>query len=216
MFDLIDFNNLFYSFREQSAIFGFETHYGEPVVTYVFYNPAKINPAKIKAQIEKEEIIAKKPKGDEKIELDFTAEDEGEVQGKISLPEYKKRIFRLYDRMFNDYKTYNREQLSVFVFKMPEAGVPALRRYLGSLASHLSADEGIVRLSTRYDGSPHAYIYFDPSQTKVESIKAALVKPKLTIFVSETETKDIENPYKIKPEGTVVSASSLDLDAETD
>lgn len=214
IFDLIDYNNLFYSLKTQPAIFGFETHYGEPVETYIFYDPSKITPAGIKKQIEQKEVIAKKPKADEKLELNFWAENDGTVMGKISLPEYRQRIFRLYDRMFNDYKTYSLDQLSVFVFKMPEAGVPTLRRYLGSLASHLSADEGIVRLSTRYDGSPLGYIYFDPSKTNAETIKAALIKPKLTIFVSETETKDMDNPFHIKPEGNVVKAASLNLDAD--
>ena len=216
MFDLIDFNNLWYSFKETKGILGFETHYGEPVVTNVFYDPSKISPANIKKQIEKDEIIAHKPKGDEKIEIDFEAENDGQVLGKISLPDYRQRIFRLYDRLFNDYKTFSQEQLSVLVFKMPEAGVPALRRYLGSLASHLSADEGIVRLSTRYSGGPQAYVYFDPTKTNAEKIKAALVKTTLTIFITETETKDMENPFHIKPDGEVVQATSLNIDDDVE
>lgn len=214
MFDLIDFNNLFYTLREDEGVYGFETHFGEPVIANIFYNPAVTNPVKIKAQIEKKKITVKKPQGMEEISLSFEVDKISSDKGFISLPNYTQRIFRIYDRKFNKYNTYSAEQLSVFVFPMPDAGKPPLRRYLGSLSSHISADDGIVRLSTRYDGMPMGYIFFDPSQTDAEKIKAALVKENLTVFTSETETKDIKNPFSIKPDGKVVPAIDLSIDEE--
>ena len=165
-------------------------------------------------QIEKEVVIAKKPKGDEKIEIEFKAENDGYEKGTISLLDYYKRIFKNYDRMFNDYKKYKPEQLSVFKFPMPESGSPALRRFFGSLSSHLSADEGIVRLSTRYVDVPSGYIYFDPAKTKLELIQAALTKDKLTVFTSDTESKEMENPFHIKAEGSIYKPSDLNIDDE--
>jgi polyferredoxin len=214
LFDLIDFNNLFYTLRQDEGVYGFETHFGEPVVANIFYNPAVTNPNKMKAQIEKKNITVKKPAGMETISLKFEVDKISKDAGYIGLPDYTQRIFRIYDRKFNKYNSYPAEKLSVFVFPMPDAAVPALRRYLGSLSSHISADDGIVRLSTRYDEMPKGYIFFDPSQTDVEKIKAALVKENLTVFTSETETKDIKNPFKIKPEGVVVPAIDLSIDEE--
>ncbi len=214
LFDLYDYNNMFYALIADSGVYGFETHFGEPVEAAIFYNNAKTNPKQIKERIESDFVMAKKPAGTEKIELDFKTEDNGKVQGFISLASYKQRIFRPYDRKFNEYKKYNEEKLSVFVFPMPEAATPSLRRYFGSLTSHLSADNGIVRLSTRYSDGPTAYLFFDPSQTDVEKIKAALVKEKLTVFLSDTETKDIDNPFHIKPEGKVLSYKEIFLDEE--
>jgi NAD-dependent dihydropyrimidine dehydrogenase PreA subunit len=214
LFDPIDFNNLFYALREKEGVYGFETHFGEPVMASVYYNSALISPFEIKNQIEKKVVLAKKLKGNEKIEMDFKAENEGVVKGKISLLDYNKRIFKNYDRLFNEYKKYKPEQLSVFKFPMPEAGVPSLRRFFGSLSSHLSADEGIVRLSTRYVDVPSGYIFFDPAKTKLELIKEALTKDKLTIFTSDTESKEIENPFHIKAEGTIYKPSDLNIDDE--
>jgi len=214
LFDLYDFNNLFYTLKEDEAVYGFETHFGEPVIANIFYDASKTNTQKLIAQIEKDFVMAKKPKAIEKVELDFKVENKGENKGYISLGNYKQRIFRPYDRKFNDYKEFTPEQLSVFVFQMPEAGIPTLRRFFGSLTSHLSADEGIVRLSTRYTDSPSAFIYFDPSKTDVEKIKKALVKPMLTVFLSDTETKDLTNPFHIKPEGKVVKSTDLNIDDE--
>lgn len=216
LFDLYDFNNLFYTLKEDEGVYGFETHFGEPVIANIFYDASKTNTQKMIAQIEKDFVMAKKAKAIEKVELDFKVADKGTNQGYISLANFKQRIFRPYDRKFNDYKEYANEQLSVFVFPMPEAGVPTLRRFFGSLSSHLSADEGIVRLSTRYTTTPSAFIYFDNSKTNVEKIKLALVKPMLTVFLSDTETKDIENPFHIKPEGKVFKSTDILIDSEDD
>ena len=118
--------------------------------------------------------------------------------------------------MFNDYLQYNAAELAVLSFPMPEAGTPSLRRYFSSLTSHLSADEGVVRLSTRWADRPMAYVFFVKEKTSAEKIKEALVKPMLTVFINETETTDIKNPFKINPEGTVTNADDLDLDTNED
>lgn len=213
LFDLTDHNNLFYLSKEDEGILGFETHFGEPVRVIIFYDDSKTNPTKILALFDKDFVMAKKQNGEEKVYLDFKAENNGEEKGQITIPEYTRRIFRTYDRKFNDYKKYDLDQLSIFIFSMPEAGVPTLRRYFASLTSHLSADKGIVRFSTRYTDKPYAYIFFDPNQTSVEKIKEALVKPILTVFV-KTETKDIKNPFKIKPEGKVLNYFEANIDED--
>lgn len=216
LFDLIDYNNLFYTLREVDGVYGFETHFGEPVIANLFYDPSKISKDKIKKQIELNEINVEKVKGKGKeiIELSFKVEKETIVKGYIKLPEYQQRIFRTYDRKFNHYKDYDKNALSVFIFPMPDAAKPPLRRFLGSLSSHLSADNGIVRLSTRYDEGPSGYVFFDSKQTDENKIKAALVKEKLTVFITDTETKDLDNPFKIKPDGIVKKATEINIDEE--
>ncbi len=215
LFDLIDNNNLFYLLKEDEGIYGFETQYGEPVSTSVYYDNRQTTPGKMLALLERNYAMVKKGEGEEKVEVAFKRENDGNGKGMIAVTSYTKQIFRSYDKKFNDYKEYKSDQLLVFVFAMPEAGVPALRRYLGSLASHLSADNGIVRLSTRYEDKPYGYVVFDPKQTNAENIKTALTKQTLTIFVTETEKKDMPNPYHIKAEGKVEKAESLFLNDDT-
>ncbi|MGD8779702.1 MAG: 4Fe-4S binding protein [Ignavibacteria bacterium] len=212
LFDIVDNNNLFYLFREDEGIYGFETHFGEPVKTVIFYDESKTGPDEILKLLEKESVIAKKAKGEEEIELNFEAEGEGENKGTLSVVDYKRRIFRTYDRKFNGYDEYGEDQLSVYCFPMPEAGKPAYRRYFGSLTSHLSADEAIVRFSTRYIDEPYGYIFFDPTATTVEKIKEALTKPVLTVFISDNKTKNMKNPFHIKPEGKIQKMANLQLD----
>jgi polyferredoxin len=215
LFDLFDFNYLFYSLRGAEGVYGFATHYGEPVMATIYYDANKTTPAAIRNQIEKDKVTFKKPTGQvETVDVEFKAASAGQVKGKISAAEYKKEIFREYDRVFNDYIKYKPEQLSVFIFPMPEAAIPAYRRFFGQLTSHLSADNGIVRLSTRYGNVPTGFVYFDPSQVKVERVKEQLSKPKLTIFLSDTEKKEVENPFHIKPVGEVKKAVDIKIDED--
>ena len=214
LFDLIDFNNLFYALRDDKGVFGFETQYGEPVMATIFYDPANTNPAQIRSEIEAREVVAKKPTGSETIALEFKCEDDGKVLGFIDAASYKKRLFKPYDRKFNGFEEYDVSKLDVFIFPMPEADLTPLRRFFGSLSSHLSADDGVVRLSTRYLDAPSGMIFFDPSKTSVEKIRIALTKPKLTVFKTETETQDIDNPFHIKPDGEVKNAADVSIDEE--
>ncbi len=214
LFDLIDFNNLFYALRNEPGVYGFETHYGEPVLATIFFDPSKTEPAKLRARIEAPEILVKKPTGEETIQLQFKCDDNGKVVGSIDKASFRKRIFKPYDRLFNEYAQYPLSQLEVFVFPMPEADSTPLRRYFGSLSSHLSADDGIVRFSTRFIDEPVGMVFFDPSKTSLQKIQAALTKQKLTVFKTETETADLENPFHIKAEGATKKATELNIDEE--
>jgi hypothetical protein len=212
LFDLIDFNNLFYTLRVDKGIYGFETSFGEPVLATIYYDPSITKPENIIERIKIDTVTAVKPTGGELIDLTFDTENDGIEKGYLSLEEYRQKIFRTYDRMFNNYNSYDETKLSVYVFPFPESGISKFRRYLGSLSSHISADDGIVRLSTRYSDGPKGYVFFDPNQTSSDKIKSALEKSVLTVFLSDTETRDIENPFHIKGEGYVLNAEELNLD----
>jgi ferredoxin len=214
MFDLIDFNNLAYALKSDPGVLGFETRFGEPVMARVFYDRARTDPAAIRARIEAREVVAKKPTGEEKIELNFSCDNDVRDPGVVDLAAYARLIFRPYDREFNGYGEYVSQQLSVWVFSMPEADVAPLRRFFGSLSSHLSADDGVVRFSTRYMEGPTGLVFFDPAKTTAEKVRAALAKPTLTVFRTETETQDMTNPFHIPLEGTEKKAVDLRLEDE--
>ncbi len=214
VFDLIDFNYLFYALNNDKGIYGFETHYGEPVTVNIFFDAAVTNPAKIKKLINVDEVKVKKGQGFENVDVEFETADDGKLEGNINIADYKRRIFRIYDREFNDYEDYKAEQLSVFVFPMPQAAVSALRRQFGIFTSHLSGDEGIVRFSTRYFEEPNGIVFYDASKTDPEKIKKLLTVPTLTYYVNDTETKNAPNPFKIKPEGKVLKATEISIEEE--
>ena len=208
LFDLIDFNNLFYALREEEGVYGFETQFGEPVEAIIYFDPNVTEPARIKERIEVRELVAKKPAGEEKLLLKFKCENDGEIIGRINVDSYHKTIFRTYDRFFNDFAKYQPETLSAFVFPFPQSD-SNLRRFLGWLSSHLSADDGVVGLATRYTDQPVGIVFFDQSQTDADKIKEALIKDNLTIFTGDGQSTQRENPFKIVPEGEVISAREI-------
>jgi NAD-dependent dihydropyrimidine dehydrogenase PreA subunit len=210
LFDMIDFDNLYYVLSEKGGVYGFETHFGEPVKAVMYYNPSVVTPSEIRKRIENEYVIVKKETGDEKIKLNFKAENDGVAKEKITIPEYKKRIFISFEEQFNDYENYKPEQLSVFKFPFPEAADSKLKSSFVYLASHLSGNEGIVRFATGFSEGACGFIYFDASKTNIEKIKSSLTLKKFNIFISETETEEMDNPFNIKPDGKVFKANEID------
>ena len=216
MFDSYDFIHLYHALKSNESIYGIESRYGEPVMVSVFFDSQKTTPTAIKQCIETNQVLmpVNAGKAFEALKLSFKTVDDGKVTGELSIPEFKRRMFKTYDSEFNDYANYKKEQLSAFIFAMPESASPRYRRAMGLLVSHLSGDNAVVRFSTRHIEVPSGIIFFDGSKTDVEKIKKALTQPKLTVYISDSKTKEMANPFRLKPEGKVVKATELNLDEE--
>jgi polyferredoxin len=211
LFDQTDFDNLEYILREKKGVFGFETHFGEPVMTTIYYDPAVFTPPDLRKRIESEYIIIKKDNSEEKIGLNFKAANEGTLQNNITVSQYRKIMFDSFDENFNDYENYKPGELKVFVFPMPDAVNPKLQGSLIFMASHLSGNEGIVRFATGYSDGPRGYVFFNASKTNLDAIKSALTIKKFTIFTSDTETEEMDNPFHITPEGKLYNATEINF-----
>jgi Pyruvate/2-oxoacid:ferredoxin oxidoreductase delta subunit/copper chaperone CopZ len=193
LFDAIDFKDLSALLGEKEGILGFETRFGEPVRTTVYYLPSKISPAEIRVQLNRNYIL----RNGKQVELNFETSDQGDSRSSISFTQYQSLIFNSYDDSFNNYEVYELSKLSVYSFPMSDAANPELRKYLDLLASHLSNDEGIVRFRTYFDGNVMGCIYFDAKKTNKAEIKIALTKNILTYFISDSQTEQIPNPFHI-------------------
>ncbi len=212
LFDKVDYSNLFYALRDNKGIYGFETQFGEPVEAVFFYDPSVTNPNEINEFILTEEVEIKLRGGRTQLrELSFELNEEGVDKGFISVLDYKRRMFKGYNQTFNKYKEYGVEQLSVLIYPMPEAGNFLLARKLSYITSHLSNNKGIVRFSTAFNEEPTAYVYFDPEKTTVEEVKAAISNPVYSVTYRDGSVKDVDNPFKSKPEGIVKNASEVSL-----
>jgi NAD-dependent dihydropyrimidine dehydrogenase PreA subunit len=209
-FDKTDFTNITYAFKKDSNIYGFETIFGEPVETKIFYDGNKISKADIIEVIESEEVVLPLRDGSKlKREIDFEVADEGKILGKISVNEYEKGMFKAYDRKFNKYSKQNIDSLKVLIYPMSEAGKSSLYRMLSYLTSHLSSWNGIYRLTTSYDTEPEAYVYYNEAVTPLDTVKAALSMEKMSVHFRGGEVKLVDNPFKSKPDGIVKNASEI-------
>ncbi len=209
LFDAIDYNNLSAILNSSKSIPGFETRYGEPVRTTIYFEKDKISQQKIIELLEQKHMTVNSSGGSETGELNFSPENSGTVKEYISGAEYKSRIFRGYDNVFSRYEDYIEKDLLVYVLQMPEAAVQEVREKLELFSAHLSSDEGIVRVSTKFDGEAQCCIYFDPRKTNEASIRKAMDKPKLTYFISENETESIDNMFTKYKVGKVVTAAQI-------
>jgi len=190
--------------------YGFETIFGEPVETKIFYDGNNISKAEIIELIESEEVVLPLRDGSKlKREIDFEVADEGKLLGKISVNEYEKGMFKAYDRKFNKYSKQNIDSLKVLIYPMSEAGKSSLYRMLSYLTSHLSSWNGIHRLTTSYDSEPQAYVYYNEAVTPLDTVKAALSMEKMSVHFRGGEIILVDNPFKSKPDGIVKNASEI-------
>ncbi len=93
---------------------------------------------------------------------------------------------------------------------MAEAGKSTLYARLSYLTSHLSSWSGIVRLSTKYENEPTAYVYFKEDVTPLDTLKAVLSMEKMRVHFKGGVIKLVDNPFKSKPDGIVKKATELE------
>ncbi len=210
MFDRTDQTNLAYALRKVDGIYGVATQFGEPISVFVYYDANKITPEEIKKAMRAKEVELKYSNGKTVIKpIDFDVYDDYEIKGKISVRQFNREMFSPFTKTFNHYRKYKPEELRVLVYAFPEAENSTLARRLPYLVSHLSNNKGIVRFSTRYTDKPVAMVYFDPKKTTADKVKQTLESPKLKVHFRDGSVKEVENPYKSKPEGEVIEAANL-------
>ena len=214
-FDKNDFTNITYALRKNEAVYGFETIFGEPVETKIFYDDSNITKSEIIELIESDEVVLPMRDGSKlKREIDFEVADAGKLLGKISINEYEKNMFKAYDRKFNKYSKQSIDSLKVLIYPMKEAGKSSLYKMLSYLTSHLSGWDGIFRLSTKYDSVPQAYVYFNEAITPLDTVKAVLSMEKMKVHFRGGTIKLVANPFKSKPDGVVKKASEINSGRE--
>ena len=114
-------------------------------------------------------------------------------------------MFKPFNQVFNDYKTYNQDQLAVYRISMPQAMNPSLRRQLSYLMSHISTDTSIVGFKTLYTEKPMADVYFVKEKMDEENIYDTLIADTLTVHYRGGKTGKIRNPFKFKEKGKIIN-----------
>jgi len=209
LFDQVDFSNLYSIFKSNKGFYRIETHFGEPVKATIFFNPKIVSISDIKRIIESKITIIKNNGIEEKIETNFKLENNGIVKKIISALEYKKMIFRPIEEDFVDLENYNKENIYVYQYYLPEAENPAMREKFDYLISYLSGFDGILKFKTEFIDKPYAFIYYDVKVIDSEKIKNILQSKKIKFYITETETQEIENPFKLVSEGNIYKLNKL-------
>lgn len=206
-FDAVDFNNLSTLLSNSGCIPGFETRFGEPVKATIYFEKNKITQEEIIELIKQKKMVVETQQGNEEVAIDFIPEGSGILTEYISPAEYKRRIFKEFEDFFGSYQEYKPEEIAVYVFDMTGAIKDADKLEL--LSAHLSLEDGILGVATRFEGVAQCCIYFDPVKIKAKQIQAAISKPHLTYYITDTETESIKNPFQNSSSGEVLKIPVL-------
>jgi len=200
IFDAFDNRDLIYLLRENDAICGMATAFGEPVNITIVFKEGALTPAEICEIIETRSYM----KGDDKVKVDFECASEGEIIETISYREFLNDYFQTFDRKFNEYDEKDVTTFGIYEIDLPNADNSTLKRRFPYLTSHLSFDDNIVRLRTKYTDRSIVQIYFVKDAISADEIYEKLIVEKLTYQVRGGDTKELANPYKFKNPGKII------------
>ncbi|MEI6574757.1 MAG: 4Fe-4S binding protein [Bacteroidota bacterium] len=199
-FDSKDADNLAELLGRDKGIFSYETHFGEPVKTLIYFDPNLSNPEKLKALIESRKTVVGTGENQTTINLDFEVSYIRTNPENIHLHDYLKSYFDPYDKSFNGYIALDSAKLQTLelpfkdcIYAEKDALVPYLR-------NHMMQDKGLLRFQTYFgDEYPMLRLYFIPGKTTPDALLRSLNQPNLHITFKDGKTETKANPFRFTP-----------------
>ena len=204
LFDTYDSFYLQQLLKQNEAIYGIKTEFGEPVQAWFYYNNNLLTTDQFKDMIEIDELTYQSRGKDLTVPLKFEVRYISDSTYSVSRQEFMKSMFNPYNQMFNDFKTYSKDQLAVYRISMPQAMNSSLRRQLSFLMSHISTDTSIVGFKTLFEEEPVADIYFVKDNINEEKIYSTLITDTLIVHYRGGRTGKVKNPFKFNDKGQIL------------
>jgi len=195
IFDTYDNYDLIYMLKKHSAICGMATNFGEPVNISVIFRTGELTPAEIRKIIEQDSYVKKTKAGEEVVKVNFECASEGKILTSMTYHEFIIDFFQGYDMKFNKYNEKDVTSLAIYEIGLPNADNSNLKRRLPYLTSHISQNDNIVRLRTKYIDRPVLQIFFVKDSVSQNDIYEKLISEKLTVSLRNGEIKDFDNPF---------------------
>ncbi len=204
---LFDSYDVFYFtklLQSNKGVFGFKTKFGEPVEANIYFSNEITSAKKIKELIESPELTYQSRGKTVNKTLKFEVSSVSDSIGTVSKLNFIKEMFSPYNKIFNGYRNYKSEDLSIYRIPMPQALSPSAMRNIKYLTAHISADTGIVRLQTVYIDKPYAQIYFSNELTDSNSVYTYLTGDTLRFQYSTGKKGERINTFVFKAKGHVI------------
>ncbi len=196
LWDLYDNAQLVRMLGQNPHIYGLETSFGEPVLVNIYYLADGTNPDEIMKIIEQKSYRTGEGNEAETIKVDFECNSSGALIGKTGADAFMVDFFSGYDQKFNKYSSYDSADLKIYEIGLPDAEDRAVRLALRYLSSHLSFNDGIVRVHTLYNKKPVLQVFYDPTQIATDEIYTRLTAPMFQVMRSDGTTYEKENPLR--------------------
>ena len=205
LFDKMDYMNMFYALRVDGNVYGFETMFGEPTVTIIYYDESKTDADAIKKCIEAQYIVKKVKNGEKEEEIDFIVDYLKHENKRVGIVDFSRRMFKDFDQTLGRYKEVEENKMSVFKYPAPEMDNFFVRQSMPKVVSHLSKNKGILRARSYFTDQPYLAVYYTPELTTPEEIISFLTSEKLQVSYRSGEVKEVNNVLETKPNGQVMS-----------
>ncbi len=200
-FDATYLKNLLLQFGNA---YGFETHYGEPVVVRVYFPvDYKVDLEKLKEKVESKSVTYKimnnvitKPVNFETVNF--------KAGGEITIDEYKKIMYVNYYRAFNHQDRYSDSITSIVEYKTEL--IDKMYPHLLYLQNHVQlSDTGVVAIQSYYkEQYPVIRFFYVRNITNPQKIDKMVRANSLTVKFKTGAVKSFANPFKFVGEGTIV------------
>ena len=194
-FDPNDQGNLAALLQGDKGILAFKTQFGEPVESIIYFDPAITTIEKIKNIISAPFFIRGTGNNQQKIETGFVVSKTGTPQT-VPLAEFLTLFFPVTDVQFNNFISYSDDEMLVYEISFTDAADTEMLKWIPFLVSHVSNEDGIVRLLTSYTSEgPVLKLWFVQSLISVDKISNVLSAEELIVHYPDKSVKRVKNPF---------------------
>ena len=206
-FDKYDSYYLSQLLMQYGSVYGFETRYGEPVETYVYFPvDYPVDTKSLKDHLEKEAVTYTAREQEYTVSIDFEIVDPKIVDTTISIYEYNKRMYSKYFKVFNNRARYKQNEIAIY--ELPIEMLDKHNSWLAKIQNHLSkSDTGVVAIQSYFnidEEYPVVKFSYVKDITTTENIWDLINQDSLNVKFRSGKTKTFENPFVFINEGKVI------------
>lgn len=194
-FDTYDFSYLARLLQQKTEATAIISEYGCPIMVKLFFpENTDIDYDALKDVLEAEELEYEVGGKTKVVELKF------EVVGKLSTSnlsrgEYINMLFDPYAKTFNDFAIYDSSVVSTFT--LPLGKNARLSKRFSYLVSHLSNDDGIIKMETKLDDEYKQVVdfFYVDSMTNADNVFNMVNADSLSITYTSGKKEKVENMF---------------------
>lgn len=195
-FDPSDAGLLEIKASQKPGILAFETMFGEPVHTFIYFDSTLVSASEISGLIEEKKVKWESSGEQREASTGFKVASVESKEG-LSLSNYLKKMYEPVSMTFNGFDKYNATQTDSLLLPFAKAADPALSDMPWYLLSHISNNRGVIKFEIipSDSGFVLSLVYVSEITGKDEIINQ-LNEPQLKVHLSDGTEQNLENPYR--------------------
>lgn len=195
-FDPSDARLLAIKTSQNPGILAFETMFGEPVHTFIFYDSTIVTASEIAKLIEEKKVKWESDGEQREASTGFKVASV-EPKAGLSLSNYLKKMYEPVSMTFNGFDKYNVTHTDSLLLPFAKAADPSLSDMPWYLLSHISNNRGVIKFEIiPSDSGFMLSLVYVPEITGKDEIINQLNEPQLKVHLSDGSEQNLENPYR--------------------